>query len=1120
MSNPASQTDISGVTERSERKRRRALARLARVEAKKAPVHRLGPDVGAPTGAPASSHAVLPNEPAAMVKRRSRSSSGLDCRHGPTTGLGLPDIHDVTLRMPRKVYVLGSGPNGRRHYSEIPFNAYVIAVNRAAGIHLDVPSVRFKPAVWVVADHKVTEEPYFERINRAFSGIRVFSVKAARMAGLADSRRIADCYTFELASGGVSHRGFRPTARKFRINGTVACCAMWLAYLCGAEEVVLCGIDMGGDEDYLGSLQKDGRHGKVWKARDGVDKQIIWHKAHGMSVWSISETKLRDADKDSLEPKAEQTAHPDRAEVRLKGREKGNATRKVKPESTPDWIQEPSVPDIHDVKLPMPRRVYILGSGPNGKPHYGEIPEDAYVIAVNRGAAIHLDFPGVRFKPSVWVVADPRAVRQKYWPRIDREFDGTRVFSSHVLGRINLCTCGWPACTYKFDLAPLRDDSCGFWPPPPREFARGGTVAAQALWLSYLCGAKEIVLCGIDQGGDADYLGPLRRDKYHGEVWATREGLDRRIEWLTNHGIAICSISDTKLTRARLRRTPELRGMTCISDRSAQAQSERMRRRLLARDAVIAAKVRRTSASNIEHSGGLPSRKASRLTRRQTVQPAVAHVSSSHADHQVAQSLPQSSAGEDPESTLSAFPIRSGHQDLAFGRWNNTFIGQYQQHNYWLYKIVDDILLENPHIERVVELGTGHGALSIVLALHACKMSSAAVGLLTVDTVNKIPASISAIFQRLSVNFLQGDCFDPSNVQKIMEHMNGRPTFFFCDGGNKVREFNLFAGRLGKGSIIAAHDYTTEITLEDIAGTVSELGLQPIKQHAWNSEEEMFIRTCFFKVPGKDIKSRGQRRTDSRARSSRENGSLSARTWQRVDRLGDRPRTKRVDQDKEKSNELNVASTSESKAEACAKDDPELGRKAVMDPVISVIMPTYKREHSIHDTVRSILEQTFQSWQLIIIDNYGSDYTFDDPRIEMHVHKEKASASYARNLGLKYARGKIICFFDDDDLMEACHLQTVVNAFVENPRTKMVKVCMSYPSGRISSSFATPLVAVRRGYATPTWDNRDRSHDQRYFRNIARQNGWTEENSQILSLREVTVRVRSSDVGGLRDGGF
>lgn len=89
-------------------------------------------------------------------------------------------------------------------------------------------------------------------------------------------------------------------------------------------------------------------------------------------------------------------------------------------------------------------------------------------------------------------------------------------------------------------------------------------------------------------------------------------------------------------------------------------------------------------------------------------------------------------------------------------------------------------------------------------------------------------------------------------------------------------------------------------------------------------------------------------------------------------------------------------------------------------PDFSVIIPAYNAEKYIHIAIRSVKEQTFEDWELIIIENGSIDNTtivcekfLDDKRIKL-LHSEKG-VSEARNTGIKAARGKWLVFLDADD---------------------------------------------------------------------------------------------------------
>jgi len=169
--------------------------------------------------------------------------------------------------------------------------------------------------------------------------------------------------------------------------------------------------------------------------------------------------------------------------------------------------------------------------------------------------------------------------------------------------------------------------------------------------------------------------------------------------------------------------------------------------------------------------------------------------------------------------------------------WYKTFLGVRQQHNYALYSIIDEVLLNKP-IEKFVEIGTGAGALSVVLGLHAVQRGT---HLLTFDyQLRGEKPKLDLVFVALGIEFVQDDCF--TNKLRLQNHMDGKPTFFFCDGDDKAKEFNTYAPLIPVGSIIAAHDYGDEFQLDELHVD----GLTPVIEKYW-TEDTYNIRTCFYR---------------------------------------------------------------------------------------------------------------------------------------------------------------------------------------------------------------------------------------------------------------------------------
>lgn len=91
-------------------------------------------------------------------------------------------------------------------------------------------------------------------------------------------------------------------------------------------------------------------------------------------------------------------------------------------------------------------------------------------------------------------------------------------------------------------------------------------------------------------------------------------------------------------------------------------------------------------------------------------------------------------------------------------------------------------------------------------------------------------------------------------------------------------------------------------------------------------------------------------------------------------------------------------------------------------PIVSVIVPTYNRAHFLTEAIESVLTQTYQDWELIIVDDGSADDTKAlsdqcarrDHRIRV-IHQANSGVAKARNAGLRAATGRYIAFLDDDD---------------------------------------------------------------------------------------------------------
>ena len=139
-------------------------------------------------------------------------------------------------------------------------------------------------------------------------------------------------------------------------------------------------------------------------------------------------------------------------------------------------------------------------------------------------------------------------------------------------------------------------------------------------------------------------------------------------------------------------------------------------------------------------------------------------------------------------------------------------------------------------------------------------------------------------------------------------------------------------------------------------------------------------------------------------------------------------------------------------------------------PLVSVCVPVYNAEPFLEETLRSVLAQTYQNWELVIVENHSKDRsreTIDrfmeraaDPRIRLHVNEAHlGSASLNMNHAIGLARGEFIKILCADDTMEPECLAVQVKALVDNPAA-VLATC-----GRRIIDAKGKLLFCRQGFA-------------------------------------------------------
>ena len=124
--------------------------------------------------------------------------------------------------------------------------------------------------------------------------------------------------------------------------------------------------------------------------------------------------------------------------------------------------------------------------------------------------------------------------------------------------------------------------------------------------------------------------------------------------------------------------------------------------------------------------------------------------------------------------------------------------------------------------------------------------------------------------------------------------------------------------------------------------------------------------------------------------------------------------------------------------------------------LFSIVIPTYNRSSLIIDTLKSVLNQTYTNFEVIVVDDGGNDDTaevvesFDDARI-IYVKKKNEERAAARNFGIRLSKGSYVTFLDSDDLFNPNHLEVAFNFLLKenHPDVFHIGYDVIFPNGRI-----------------------------------------------------------------------
>lgn len=149
-----------------------------------------------------------------------------------------------------------------------------------------------------------------------------------------------------------------------------------------------------------------------------------------------------------------------------------------------------------------------------------------------------------------------------------------------------------------------------------------------------------------------------------------------------------------------------------------------------------------------------------------------------------------------------------------------------------------------------------------------------------------------------------------------------------------------------------------------------------------------------------------------------------------------------------------------------------------MNELVSVIMPSYNTAGFIKESIQSVQSQTYENWELIIVDDCSTDNTDEivaaflkDARIRYIKNQHNSGAAVSRNRALREAKGKWIAFLDSDDLWEPEKLEKQISFMTDNgyhfSYTNYIEIDeKSKPNGR---SVTGPMRITRHGMFNYCW---------------------------------------------------
>lgn len=106
--------------------------------------------------------------------------------------------------------------------------------------------------------------------------------------------------------------------------------------------------------------------------------------------------------------------------------------------------------------------------------------------------------------------------------------------------------------------------------------------------------------------------------------------------------------------------------------------------------------------------------------------------------------------------------------------------------------------------------------------------------------------------------------------------------------------------------------------------------------------------------------------------------------------------------------------------------------------LVSIVMPSFNTAEYIKESIDSVLNQTYENFELIVVDDNSTDdsidvvKSYDDTRIKLIINNENKGAAFSRNKALLESKGEWIAFLDSDDIWESTKLEKQIMFMIKN----------------------------------------------------------------------------------------